>query len=643
MRSLCEAEPYLERFTNQVVITDELREKFEVKIEVEDVEVDERYKNAYVCRFYIEGREEYYLSASIKKQKAKRTGFIFDVRKGKGEAHEYFQEFGPENIQMAIIEEFSCRNDTELKIKENELILAQAKSPLSLRKYPSRISTKSKNRYHASKIYLMWHPDCDQIYIASTVKSLAEKKSAHIMQSRTQDSVLYTFAESYGGIENFRISLLENWSCNCVADLEMRQRFWQNVFPITLQIGAELPLDRQISIYNSIQEFLLDTILELRQFAELVNVNETNERNYRNRIVVEDYEVDERYANAYIYKLFVDGHDKFYYGSSIKEPMEKRAAHVYDAKRGAQGKAYDFFRSVGSEKIKLEVVQRVDCSNETQLKIQENEYIKRYLDDPKCLNHFMALTKTPKNNRYEEGKIYIIHKENCSLIYLGSTIQSLEERKKNHDTYRKEGESALCKLARKYGGITSFNISLWENWPCNSRRQLEEREQFWKDCFPEEVLFNQNNALTTPEVKKEKRKQSNEALRKTEAYKARVRARKNNETEEHKQARLAKARTRPVTKETRDRQSEYKKARRLEEDAQTRETRLEKLRVDGKVRYENSKDIKNMKRMVVRLNSSEDYSPTEASLQKYQIYQKADGQYTSNLHDEQESCVSSRG
>ena len=37
MTSLCEAEPDLERFTSQVVITDEMREKFEVNIEVGDV------------------------------------------------------------------------------------------------------------------------------------------------------------------------------------------------------------------------------------------------------------------------------------------------------------------------------------------------------------------------------------------------------------------------------------------------------------------------------------------------------------------------------------------------------------------------------------------------------------------------------
>ena len=632
LKRLCEAEPDLERFTKQVVITDDMRQRFEAKIEVGDVEVDERYKNAYICKFYIEGRDEYYISASIKKEKEKRTGFIFDVRNGKGEACEYFQKHGPENIQMSIVQKVFCKNENELRKLENDIVESFRTDPKSMRVNPSRCTKAKHNKFTSGKIYIVWHKNGSQIFLASTVKTLAEKKASFgVFQNRGQKSALFEVAETQGGIKNFEFTLLEIFPCNCLADLEMRQKLWMDVFPKQLQIG-KVVLDTQQVSNDSLQSFLHNVPDCLKELANQVVITDQDKAIFMTKTFLEDFEVDERYSQAYIYRLFAEGYEEFYYGSSIKNPMEKRAAHVYDAKRNAPGKAYEFFRRIGPDNMKIMVEQQIDCQNETQLKLVENEYIERGLKDPNCLNHFLAITKKPKqNNRYRDGKIYIIFKEDCRLFYLGSTIQSLEHRKKNHDTIQNGGESALCKEAKQYGGISSFQIVLWENWPCNSKRQLEAREQFWKNLFPSKVMFNKQNALSTAAVKNEKRKLSSRARRESEEYKAKLQARKENESNEHKQARLAKARARPVTEARRKQQSEYRKARLLAEDAERREARLQTMRVKGKAYYENQKILKNAKRLLVRLNSAEHFCPKDSSLQKYQVSQDENGRYFSRL------------
>lgn len=226
MRSLCEAEPDLERFTNQVVITDELREKFEVKIEVGDVEVDERYKNAYICKFYIEGREEYYLSASIKRLKEKRTGFVYEAKNAKGDSLDFFKKHGPQNIRIVIIENYPCNNEFELKVKENEMIQNALDDPSSLRKHLSRVSHTTTNKYRSGKIHLLWHKTCSKIQIVSTVGKLLDSDIPRVSRARVIAlSNPFTFITSFDEIQQFEVQLLEDWPSNSMDELLSRQFF----------------------------------------------------------------------------------------------------------------------------------------------------------------------------------------------------------------------------------------------------------------------------------------------------------------------------------------------------------------------------------------------------------------------------------
>ena len=79
---------------------------------------------------------------------------------------------------------------------------------------------------------------------------------------------------------------------------------------------------------------------------------------------------------------------------------------------------------------------------------------------------------------YQNGKIYTLRSYQTDDVYIGSTTQSLAVRKGGHQRDYKRY------LNGKYRFITSFNIikfddcyiELIENYPCNSRNELERRE-----------------------------------------------------------------------------------------------------------------------------------------------------------------------
>ena len=82
---------------------------------------------------------------------------------------------------------------------------------------------------------------------------------------------------------------------------------------------------------------------------------------------------------------------------------------------------------------------------------------------------------------YSKGKIYTIRcKNDPSLIYVGSTIQSLAKRLGEH---RRHSRQERCKIKypnhQLYTKIEDWNdwyIELYENCPCNSKEELCKRE-----------------------------------------------------------------------------------------------------------------------------------------------------------------------
>jgi hypothetical protein len=82
---------------------------------------------------------------------------------------------------------------------------------------------------------------------------------------------------------------------------------------------------------------------------------------------------------------------------------------------------------------------------------------------------------------FAKGKIYGIYNKNGVLRYIGSTPQELSARWRDHkgDTKKLNKTADIFKEMRELG-IENFYIELIENWPCNNRDELRQREGYWQ-------------------------------------------------------------------------------------------------------------------------------------------------------------------
>lgn len=84
---------------------------------------------------------------------------------------------------------------------------------------------------------------------------------------------------------------------------------------------------------------------------------------------------------------------------------------------------------------------------------------------------------------YSEGKIYKIH---CNLTgedYYGSTTYTLQKRINNHKSNSKNTSKKQC-TSKKIIDRGDFQIELVENYPCKTKRELQVRERYYIDNFP---------------------------------------------------------------------------------------------------------------------------------------------------------------
>jgi hypothetical protein len=105
------------------------------------------------------------------------------------------------------------------------------------------------------------------------------------------------------------------------------------------------------------------------------------------------------------------------------------------------------------------------------------------------------------DDRYKKGKIYSFSFQD-KIIYIGSTIKSLKDRLNVHKNDSQKSKSALYTFINEKGGFDNIKMNLIENYQCNSRRELEQREQFYIEKY--DNLLNSHNAFTD---QKEYRKQ----------------------------------------------------------------------------------------------------------------------------------------
>ena len=79
---------------------------------------------------------------------------------------------------------------------------------------------------------------------------------------------------------------------------------------------------------------------------------------------------------------------------------------------------------------------------------------------------------------YTKGKVYIMRSFQTNETYIGSTIQSLAERKGGHVAAYKAYLKGKCRFTTSFN-IVKFDdcyIELLEEYPCKNRMELERRE-----------------------------------------------------------------------------------------------------------------------------------------------------------------------
>jgi len=84
-------------------------------------------------------------------------------------------------------------------------------------------------------------------------------------------------------------------------------------------------------------------------------------------------------------------------------------------------------------------------------------------------------------SKYQKGKIYKIVDNTSDMIYIGSTIQSLSNRKAKHKNKYQTYLNGKCWKTTSFDIIANgnYDIILIENYPCNSKDELHARERYW--------------------------------------------------------------------------------------------------------------------------------------------------------------------
>ena len=92
---------------------------------------------------------------------------------------------------------------------------------------------------------------------------------------------------------------------------------------------------------------------------------------------------------------------------------------------------------------------------------------------------------------YSNGKIYKLFVKGAEEFpYIGSTVSTLSYRlslHKHQATNPLQNKSASCQLFED-GNIVE--IELLEAFPCNTKHELEVRERYWLEQYPESININ---------------------------------------------------------------------------------------------------------------------------------------------------------
>ena len=189
-----------------------------------------------------------------------------------------------------------------------------------------------------------------------------------------------------------------------------------------------------------------------------------------------------------VYKIINDDMPGLVYYGSTMNTLNKRFFGHKNSKRYKSSKLFE----IGQPKI----IQLHVFDNELDMYKKEREYI----ENNECLN---VSIPSLKKKDYSKGKIYkIVNDDFPDLVYYGSTITSLKKRFSKH-------KDNSC-TSKKLFETNNVRVELVEDYPCETKRELETREKYYILKFE---CINRFVPAQTEEEKKEYIKSSSKIYR----------------------------------------------------------------------------------------------------------------------------------
>ena len=96
------------------------------------------------------------------------------------------------------------------------------------------------NRYKNTTIYKIYSENVSDFYIGHTTLKLSRRYSVHKYYANKKKSKLYTFIKNNGGFENFKIEILETFSCDNVREARQKERDYILLYKPTLNNNIPL-------------------------------------------------------------------------------------------------------------------------------------------------------------------------------------------------------------------------------------------------------------------------------------------------------------------------------------------------------------------------------------------------------------------
>lgn len=95
-----------------------------------------------------------------------------------------------------------------------------------------------------------------------------------------------------------------------------------------------------------------------------------------------------RYKDSKIYKLVCE--DGFYYYGSTTATLTNRLSKHKSNSKIESSKLYTHIKTIGWDKVSIQLIEQFPCENKQDLLRKENEYILKAKDDNLCLNTIRA-------------------------------------------------------------------------------------------------------------------------------------------------------------------------------------------------------------------------------------------------------------